>query len=79
MIEPNQTVMTKEEFLQLAGNRYDELQSLNKIDNFYDYEKGFVGIWQSLGRSVLEKNLGDIPRDKRKKKPHDSGHGNDKQ
>lgn len=65
--------MTKEEFLQLAGNRYDELQALNKIDNFYDYEKGFVGIWQSLGRSVLEKNLGAVPQDKRKKKPHYSG------
>ena len=71
--------MTKEEFLQLAGNRYDELQALNKIDNFYDYEKGFVGIWQSLGRSVLEKNLGTLPNDKRKKKPHDSGNGNNKQ
>jgi len=71
--------MTKEEFLQLAGNRYDELQALNKIDNFYDYEKGFVGIWQSLGRSVLEKNLGDVPQDKRKKKPHDPGSGNNKQ
>ena len=71
--------MTKEEFLQLAGNRYDELQSLNKIDNFYDYEKGFVGIWQSLGRSVLEKNLGALPNDKRKKKPYDSGFNNDKQ
>ena len=71
--------MTKEEFLQLAGNRYDELQALNKIDNFYDYEKGFVGIWQSLGRSVLEKNLGAVPQDKRKKKPHDSGNSDNKQ
>jgi hypothetical protein len=71
--------MTKDEFLHLAGNRYDELQALNKIDNFYDYEKGFVGIWQSLGRSVLEKNLGAVPKDKRKKKPHDSGNGDNKQ
>jgi hypothetical protein len=71
--------MTKEEFLQLAGNRYDELHALNKIDNFYDYEKGFVGIWQSLGRSVLEKNLGAVPQDKRKKKPHDSGNSDNKQ
>jgi hypothetical protein len=71
--------MTRDEFLQLAGNRYDELQALNKIDNFYDYEKGFVGIWQSLGRSVLEKNLGAVPKDKRKKKPHDSGSGDNKQ
>jgi hypothetical protein len=31
--------MTRAEFLQLADKRYDELQLLNKIDNFYDYEK----------------------------------------
>ncbi len=60
--------MTREEFLALADKRYDELQALNKLDNFYDYEKEFVGIWQGLGRSVLEKNLGNLPGDKRKKK-----------
>jgi hypothetical protein len=37
------------------------------MDNFYDYEKEFVGIWQELGREVLEKNLGELVRDKRKK------------
>jgi len=76
VVEPKRPVMTKEEFLRIAGTRYDELQALNKLDNFYDYEKGFVGIWQSLGRSVLEKNLGSLPNDKRKKKPHNSGSGN---
>ena len=61
--------MTREEFHQLADKRYEELQSLNKLDNFYDYEKQFVGIWQELGRTVLENNLGDLSKDKRKKKP----------
>ena len=70
--------MTKEEFLQIAGTRYDELQALNKIDNLYDYEKRFVSIWQSLGRSVLEKNIGELPNDKRKKKPYDSGSSSNK-
>ncbi len=65
--------MTKEEYLSLASSRYDELQALNELDNFYDYEKRFVGIWQDLGRSVLEKNIGTLPNDKRKKKPHDTG------
>jgi frataxin-like iron-binding protein CyaY len=37
--------MTREEFHRLADKRYDELQELNKLDNFYDYEKQFVGIW----------------------------------
>lgn len=65
--------MTREEFHQLADKRYEELQALNKLDNFYDYEKQFVGIWQELGKTVLENNLGSLSSDKRKKKPHDTG------
>jgi uncharacterized membrane protein len=65
--------MTRKEFLELADKRYDELQALNKLDNFYDYEKQFVGIWQELGKAVLENNLGSLSNDKRKKKPHDTG------
>ena len=71
--------MTKSEYLEAAAKRYDELQALNKIDNFYDYEKEFVGIWQGLGREVLEKNLGEPVKDKRKKKPYDTGSCNDQQ
>lgn len=59
--------MTKEEFLALAGDRYDALQSLNKLNRFYDYEKQFVHIWQDLGRAVLENNLGAVPTNRRKK------------
>ena len=65
--------MTREEFHQLEDKRYNELQALNKLDNFYDYEKQFVGIWQELGKAVLENNLGTLSKDKRKKKPHDLG------
>jgi hypothetical protein len=63
--------MTKEEFLALAAQRYDKLQSLNKLDNFYDYEKEFVSLWKDLGREVLEKNIGALSQDKRKKKDAD--------
>lgn len=62
--------MTKEELLQKVSDRYDELQALNKLDNFYDYEKGFEDIWIELGRSVLEANIGTPPGDRRKKKPY---------
>lgn len=65
--------MTKEEFLALAEKRYDALRDLNKLDNFYDYEKIFVDIWQEFGREALEKNLGPVPTNRRKKKLHDSG------
>jgi hypothetical protein len=63
--------MTKEELLAKVSARYDELQALNKLDNFYDYEKGFEDIWLELGRSVLEANIGRTPQDRRKKKPHE--------
>jgi hypothetical protein len=69
--------MTKAEYLEIAGRRYDELQALNKLDNFYDYEKEFVHILHDLGREVLEKNLGTLSKDKRKKKPYDPGSCND--
>lgn len=63
--------MKKEEFLALAEQRYDALQKLNKLDSFYDYEKLFVELWRDLGREVLEKNLGDVPTNRRKKKLYD--------
>ena len=62
--------MTKEELLQKVSDRYDELQALNKLDNMYDYEKGFEDIWIELGKSVLEANIGTPPKDRRKKKPY---------
>lgn len=62
--------MTKEELLSMVGQRYDELSSLNNLDNFYDYEKQFADIWRELGRNVLETNIGATPKDRRKKKPH---------
>lgn len=71
--------MTKAEYLAVAAARYDELQKLNELNNFYDYEVEFVKIWQGLGREVLEKNLGTLSADKRKKKPHDAGSCDDQQ
>lgn len=60
--------MTREEYMSIAGKRYDELHALNKIDNFYDYENEFSKIMKDLGREVLEKNISKLPADKRKKK-----------
>jgi hypothetical protein len=63
--------MEKEEFLALAASRYDELQELGKLDNFYDYEKSFDAIWQDLGRACLERSLQEETSnssDRRKKK-----------
>lgn len=60
--------MTKEEYLELCAKRYDELKALNKIDNFYDYESEFATIMKDLGKEVLQKQLSDLPADRRKKK-----------
>lgn len=63
--------MSKEEYLAIAAQRYDAFVALNSKDNFYDYEKEFVHILNDLGREVMEKNLGELSRDKRKKKDID--------
>lgn len=60
--------MTKEEYLAIASEKYDALQALNKLDNFYDYEKEFDKLLNELGRMLLEKNLGELSADRRKKK-----------
>jgi hypothetical protein len=60
--------MTKEEYLELCSKRYDELKALNKIDNFYDYESEFARIMKDLGKEVLQRQLSDLPADRRKKK-----------
>lgn len=60
--------MTKEEYLSLCSKRYDELQALNKLDNFYDYESEFAAIMKDLSKDVLERHLSELPADRRKKK-----------
>jgi hypothetical protein len=60
--------MTKEELTARVAARYDEIKKLHDHDNFYDYEKEFERIWIELGREVLEKSLGDVPEERRKKK-----------
>lgn len=71
--------MTKQEFLDAVALRYDQLDALNQIDDFYKYEVEFVDIWRDLGKEVFEKNIGTLSNDKRKKKPYDSGLCNHKQ
>ena len=60
--------MSKEEYLALCSKRYDELQALNKLDNFYDYESEFATIMKELSKDVLEKHLSELSTDRRKKK-----------
>jgi hypothetical protein len=64
--------MTKEEYLALAMECYEELEQLKTADNFYDYGKGFDKIWQDLGRQYMESCLSETSKtqDRRKKNAH---------
>lgn len=61
-------MMTKEEYLALALEKYEALEKLESLDNFYDYEKEFDQIWRDLGKEFLTANLGGTSKDRRKKK-----------
>ena len=61
------TAMSKTEYLALAEQKYDDLQALATQPTFYDYEKSFEAIWMNLGRQVLERNVGIVLADRRKK------------
>lgn len=59
--------MTKEQLVKSISSHYDELNALNRIDNFYDYESDFIKLWARMGREVLEKNISTLSGDRRKK------------
>ena len=59
--------MTKDELLAISGEKYEKLQELNQIDDFYKYEKAFDTIWLEFGRQSLEKNVGEVPQNHQKK------------
>lgn len=63
--------MTKEEYLKLASQKFEELKKLEDSENLYDYEKNFDEIWRDLGKQVLNKSLGEGGKDRRKKKDKD--------
>lgn len=60
--------MTREELHRLVDQKYDEINALKKEPTLLDYEQGFVEIWQELGRQVLQADLGDSGKDRRKKR-----------
>lgn len=59
--------MTKAEFLEKVGQRWDEFQDLHRFDNLYDFEKEYAKLAMDLNREMLEAILGQVPRDHRKK------------
>ena len=60
--------MTEEKFLEMARAKYAEIKQLNAAPTLLDYEQGFVDLWMDLGREIIEANLGDSGKDRRKKR-----------
>jgi ferritin-like metal-binding protein YciE len=60
--------MTEEKFLELCRSKYEQLNKLNELKDFYEYEKQFEKIMTDLSRTVLQSNLSEVPADRRKKK-----------
>jgi hypothetical protein len=62
--------MTKEEFIAVMSQKWDEIEKLQEIGSFYDYEKSFDEVWVSCGRTVLELGINKVVGDRRKKKKY---------
>ena len=59
--------MTKAEYLALAEARFEAIDQLSQHSDFYICEQQVDQIWIDLGRAVLERSVGAIPNDSRKK------------
>ena len=60
--------MTKQEFLVLCEPKYAEVEKLEDIKDFYEYEKAFEQIMTELSRELLQQSISTVPADRRKKK-----------
>lgn len=60
--------MTKEEYLRLASEHWEEFQKLENESTFYDYEKKFDKLMVDFGKQLLDKQLSGKGTDRRQKK-----------
>jgi hypothetical protein len=60
--------MTEEEYLALCKSHWESFQKLNESTNLYDHEKDLEGMLINLGRDILQKSVGPVGQDHRKKK-----------
>jgi hypothetical protein len=60
--------MNKEEYIRLAESKWPELEALQQEGDFYAYEKRLAQVMGELGLAVLQSQLGEAPKDYRKKK-----------
>ena len=61
-------MLTEDEYVAIARQKYQAIQALQNKTSFYDHEKTFETIWMGLGKQVLEKTISRPTEDRRKKK-----------
>ncbi len=62
--------MTKEEFLAIAAQEYDQWNQSKSSDpsvGFYEYEMGFIRFMNRMGQGLFQSSLGKVPANRRKK------------
>ena len=59
-------MLTEDQYLALAREKYKHIEALQKLNSFYDHEKAFETIWLELGQQVLERTISQPPSDRRK-------------
>ena len=64
-------MLTKEEYLAIAEKHWSSLSTLSSETSFYELEKKFDVAIKELNKDVLEKTLGEVPANYRKKKNND--------
>ena len=60
--------MNEEQFIEVARQKWAQLQAIKDEESFYEFEGKFDGIVSALNRELLEATIGEVPRDHRKKK-----------
>jgi hypothetical protein len=60
--------MTEVEFIDLARQKWAEVQTIKEEKSFYEFEKKFDSLAIELNRPMLAATLGAVPKDHRKKK-----------
>lgn len=61
-------MLSRDKFLELAADKYAEINQLTEAPNMLDYERGLREVMNELGRSIVEHQLDDASKDRRKKK-----------
>jgi len=61
-------MLSKDEFLALAADKYQQINDLQLEASFFAYEQKFSDIMAELSRQTLEKAISEVPLERRKKK-----------